>query len=94
MSVKVPVGTCKGKKDVRHIECGGQLAIGGWATQTVPVGFGDLGAGFQIDTVKISYYSGFCMKCGKEGMFRRTDVKMKAGVRKLDLAKIAKRRAS
>ena len=44
----------------------------------LPSGFGFDGSKFVVDAVRYPAYSGYCMKCGAEGMFVRTDRKLKA----------------
>ena len=73
---------CKGAKDVRHVGCGGQIAVSGWATQKLPLGFGFRGSDFVVDYVTYHYFSGFCMKCHAEGDFLRIDKKPKVGTKK------------
>ena len=70
---------CKGHPDVRHVDndCNGQLMIGGEGHVTLPTGFGFRGRKFVVDGVKYPAYSGFCDKCGAEGMFVRVDKKGK-----------------
>lgn len=54
-------------------ECGGQLAISGVLRPAVDLGFGFKGGKFEISATyaknRIAGYSGFCMKCRKEGKF-------------------------
>ena len=73
---------CSGFPDVRHSDCGGQLAIDGKGYVQLPSGFGfaDTAKGqrFVVDVVRYPAYSGFCLKCRAEGMFARTDRKPKA----------------
>ena len=72
--------TCSGFPDV-HCQCGGQLAIGGEGYVQLPMGFGfDCASNgkFVVDVVRYPAYSGWCMKCRKEGMFVRTDHKPKS----------------
>ena len=70
---------CSGFPDVRHVECGGELAITGTATLRMPVGFGfdadDAKGGFVVDSLEYKAYTGFCMKCHAEGDFVRVDQK-------------------
>lgn len=70
--------TCSGFPDVR-CECGGQLAIDGEGFVQLPSGFGfadtPRGSRFVVDSMRYPAYSGWCMKCHKEGMFARTDRK-------------------
>lgn len=70
-------GHCKGNKDVRHVDCGGQLAICGEGVYSMPLGFGFKGSKFVVDKAEYKGYSGFCMKCGAEGIFIRKDIKPK-----------------
>jgi len=68
---------CQGHTDVRHVGCGGQLAIDGEGEFRMPLGFGfRQGAkGFVVDRVVYKFYRGFCLKCKKDGDFIRKDVK-------------------
>ncbi len=54
-------------------ECGGQLAVGGTLHPLVDLGFGFVVGRFKVNVrhnmKKISGFSGFCMKCRKEGRF-------------------------
>lgn len=74
---------CKGHPDVRHVGCGGQLAISGEGYRQLPTGFGFGEAGtkdqgkFVIDVVRYPTYGGFCLKCRAEGDFVRIDKKGK-----------------
>ena len=73
--------TCKGFPDVRHVDCGGQLAIDGEGYVQLPTGFGfadtPKGQRFVVDAVRYPAYRGWCMKCHIEGMFVRKDRKPK-----------------
>lgn len=69
---------CSGFPNVRHLDCGGQLAIDGEGYIQLPTGLGFAGTKFVVDVVRYPAYSGFCMKCQAEGMFARTDRKPKA----------------
>lgn len=69
---------CKGHPDVRHVDCGGQIAIEGEGYIQLPSGFGFDGPRFVVDAVRCPAYKGFCMKCSAEGMFARQDRKPKA----------------
>lgn len=70
---------CKGHPDVRHSDnqCNGQIAVGGEGWVKMPTGFGFKGKKFVVDAIKYPAYSGFCLKCGADGMFIRTDRKGK-----------------
>lgn len=65
---------CKGHPAVRHVDCGGQIAIGGEGYRQLPIGFGGSESGkFVIDVIRYPTYSGFCLKCKAEGDFIRID---------------------
>lgn len=68
---------CKGFPDVRHVDCGGTIAVGGEGHVEVFDGCGFSGSQFVVDRRKCPAYFGFCMKCHKEGAFVRIDKKAK-----------------
>lgn len=75
-----PIHRCEGFPDVRHCECGGEIAVAGQGWVELPHGFGFPTSGpkagkFVVDTVRYKTYAGFCMKCKAEGDFIRTDQK-------------------
>lgn len=78
-------GHCSGTQDVRHSQCGGELAITGTGTLRLPVGLGfalrGSKFGFGIDTLTYKVYSGFCLKCNKSGAFIRDDAKPRSSVK-------------
>jgi hypothetical protein len=54
-------------KEVRcAAKCNGQVAVEGTMTKQLPLGFGFVGAKFQIDVARWSGYYGFCLKCGNK----------------------------
>ncbi len=56
-------------KVVRHVNCGGQLSIGGEGWMELPFGFGFRGSKFVVDKIRFKTYDGFCMKCQADGLF-------------------------
>ena len=67
------LGECTRGPDVRHIGCGGQIAPTGQLFDVVDFGMGFHGKKFKVNrkfSRKPTGYSGFCMKCGKEGAFK------------------------
>lgn len=57
-----------GKKDFRHVDCGGMMAVGGTISSRMPIGLGFGPDGkFRIDSVERKGYHGDCMKCGATG---------------------------
>lgn len=65
-------GQCSHGPDVKHIGCGGDIAVSGTVHGLTNLGFGFRGGKFVVDAThsrKPTGYSGFCMKCHKEGSF-------------------------
>lgn len=57
-----------GKKDYRHVDCGGMMAVDGTFKSRMPIGLGFGPDGkFRIDSVERKGFHGCCMKCGAEG---------------------------
>ncbi len=82
---------CKGHPDVRHCDCGGQIAVSGHGYQDLPEGFGfpDYGnhvGHFVVDLRRYKIYEGFCSKCKASGCFIRTDQKPKRIRKKLKVS--------
>ena len=67
--IRKSVGTYKGTKDIRHVECGGEICVGASGTRRLPSGLGFRGDKFVVDYVEHKFYNGFCLECGKEGDF-------------------------
>lgn len=70
---------CTGHPDVRHVDCGGQVAIGGhgWLELADGIGFPDSGRNADklvIHALRFQAYSGICLRCEWEGDFVRADV--------------------
>ena len=63
------------KGDFRHAKCGGQMACGGTVKRQMPTGFGFKGGKFVVDVVRQTGYTGYCMKCFKEGAWYTTTKK-------------------
>jgi ribosomal protein L34E len=46
-------------------KCGGAITYGSSIADSLPIGFGFVGARFQIDILKRSGHGGECMDCGQ-----------------------------
>jgi hypothetical protein len=56
------------KLDPKCPKCGGQFSAGGTIRRRIPLGFGfQKSDKFQVDVIETMSYTGFCMKCGKDG---------------------------
>jgi hypothetical protein len=62
-------GKYKGTQDLRHVNCGGQLAIEASGTISIPLGFGFRGSKFVIDKGEYKTVRGWCFKCNTKGVF-------------------------
>jgi hypothetical protein len=54
---------------IKHVPCGGQVAVEGTVTYRPPTGFGFRGSTFVVERACFKGWQGFCLSCKASGAF-------------------------